>query len=135
MSEERLSVERVTGIGGVFVKARDPEVLNRWYATHLGVDLAPESYDEPSWWQQPGPTVFAAMSADSEHFGGPAQSWSINFRVKDLDAMVKQLLESGIAVDVDPETYPNGRFATLRDPEHNVVQLWEPAGADLRGPA
>lgn len=128
-------VEKVTGIGGVFFKARDPDGLNRWYATHLGVEPAPESYDVPSWWQQPGPTVLAAMSADSEHFGGPTQSWSINFRVPDLDAMVKQLREAGITVDIDPETYANGRFATLRDPEGNVVQLWEPAGADLRGPA
>lgn len=128
-------MQRVTGIGGVFFRASDPEVLNRWYATHLGVDPAPESYDVPSWWQEPGPTVFAAMSADSEHFGGPAHGWSINFRVTDLDAMVRQLSEAGITVDVDPETYPNGRFANLRDPEDNVIQLWQPAGADLRGRA
>ncbi|WP_117213227.1 VOC family protein [Allorhizocola rhizosphaerae] len=128
-------MERVQGIGGVFFTAREPDRLNRWYATHLGVDPAPESYDVSSWWQRPGPTVFAAMSAESEHFGGPGHQWSINFRVADLDAMVRQLREAGIAVDVDPEVYPNGRFASLRDPEENVVQLWEPAGADLRGPA
>lgn len=127
-------MERVTGIGGVFVRANDPDMLNQWYATHLGVDLAPSSYEVSSWWQQAGPTVFAAMPADSEHFGGSTHTWSINFRVTDLDAMVKQLREAGIGVDVDPETYPNGRFATLRDPENNVVQLWQPAGADLRGP-
>jgi predicted enzyme related to lactoylglutathione lyase len=74
------------------------------------------------------------MPTESEHFGGPANSWSINFRVTNLDAMVTQLREAGITVDIDSETYPNGRFANLRDPEGNVVQLWEPAGADLRGP-
>jgi glyoxylase I family protein len=125
-------VQRVTGIGGVFVTARDPDTLNQWYATHLGVDPPPETYDTSSWWQQPGPTVFAAMPAGSEHFGG--RSWSLNFRVADLDAMVDQLRAAGVTVEVDPETYPNGRFATLRDPEDNVVQLWQPAGADLRGP-
>ncbi|MEU7002599.1 VOC family protein [Nonomuraea sp. NPDC046570] len=127
-------MERVTGIGGVFFRAQDPDRLSRWYATHLGVDPVPESYDVPSWWQQAGPTVFAAMPADSEHFGGPERSWSINFRVADLDAMVRQLREAGIDVEVDPEEYPNGRFAGLRDPEGNAVQLWQPGGAALRGP-
>lgn len=128
-------MQRVTGIGGVFFRAQDPEALNRWYAEHLGVDPAPESYDMPSWWQRSGPTVFAAMPVRSEHFGGSAHSWSINFRVADLDAMLEQLSAAGVAVENDPETYPNGRFATLRDPEGNVVQLWQPAGADERGPA
>ena len=127
-------MERVTGIGGVFVRARDPEALQRWYGTHLGVDAPPESYDTSSWWQEAGPTVLAAMPADSAHFGGPAHSWSLNFRVRDLDAMVAQLRAAGIAVEVDPEAYPNGRFAALRDPEGNPVQLWQPAGADLLGP-
>lgn len=127
-------MERVTGIGGVFFRAHDPDRLNRWYATHLGVDLAPESYEETSWWQQSGPTVFTAMPADSEHFGGPAHSWSVNFRVADLDGMVSQLRGAGIEVDVDSEDYPNGRFASVRDPEGNVIQLWQPGGADLRGP-
>ena len=127
-------MEKVTGIGGVFFRARDPDQLNRWYTAHLGVDLAPESYDVSSWWQRSGPTVFAAMTADSEHFGGPAHSWSINFRVADLDAMLTQLRNAGVDVDVDPEEYPNGRFASLRDPEGNMVQLWQPAGADLHGP-
>jgi predicted enzyme related to lactoylglutathione lyase len=59
------------------------------------------------------------------------RSWSVNFRVRDLDAMVTQLRAEGDAVDVDSQVYPNGRFASLRDPEGNQVQLWEPAGADL----
>lgn len=128
-------MERVTGIGGVFFRARDPEGLTRWYATYLGVDPPPASYDVSSWWQQPGPTVFAAMSSESEHFGSPKHSWAINFRVADLDAMVAQLRGAGIDVKVDPEVYPNGRFAGLRDPEGNAVQLWQPAGVDLRGSA
>ncbi|WP_122816823.1 VOC family protein [Nocardioides pantholopis] len=126
-------MERVTGIGGVFFRAEDPSKLTAWYAEHLGVDPPPLSYETSPWWQQPGPTVFAAMPADSEHFGAAANSWSINFRVVDLDAMVRQLREAGIEVDVDTEEYPNGRFAGLRDPEGNGIQLWQPAGADLRG--
>lgn len=127
-------MERVTGIGGMFFRAEDPRQLAAWYSQHLGIDPAPETYDTSSWWQQPGPTVFTGMAADSEHFG-PGQSWSINFRVADLDAMVRQLREAGIDVDVDPEAYPNGRFASLRDPEDNGLQLWQPAGADSLGPS
>ncbi|WP_125777312.1 VOC family protein [Antribacter gilvus] len=123
-------MERVTGIGGVFFRARDPEGLSRWYAHHLGVDAPPESYDVSSWRQHAGPTVFAPLPADSEHFGVEGQQWAVNFRVNDLDAMVAQLRAAGVAVDVHTETYPNGRFADCRDPEGNPVQLWEPAGAD-----
>jgi len=127
-------MERVTGIGGVFFRSRDPEKLSRWYADHLGVEPPPPSYDTSSWWQQPGPTVFTGMPADAGHFGSPSQQWAINFRVGDLDAMTAQLRAAGIEVEVDPQAYPNGRFAELHDPEGNPIQLWQPDGADLRGP-
>ena len=74
-----------------------------------------------------GPTVFAPFPSDSEHFGNDAQEWAINFRVRDLDAMVSQLRDAGLTVDVDEEVDPNGRFADLVDPEGNPIQLWEPA--------
>jgi glyoxylase I family protein len=128
-------VERVTGIGGVFFRARDPDLLATWYADHLGIDPPPDTYETSSWWQQPGPTVFTGMAADSEHFGGSDRQWAINFRVSDLNAIVHQLRASGIEVDVDPQSYPNGRFANLVDPEENPVQLWQPAGADLVRPS
>src|SRR5687768_15121204 len=101
-------MKRVTGIGGVFFRARDPEQPTRWYAEHLGVDAPPESYDDSSWRQQPGPTVFAALPADSEHFGRVGQQWAINFRVRDLDGMVAQLVATGVAVVVHEASYPNG---------------------------
>lgn len=124
-------MERVTGIGGVFFRARDPQSLTQWYASHLGVTAPPPAYNDPDWWQEAGPTVFAAMDADSPHFGRSEQSWSINFRVADLDAMIAQLSAAGIAVS-EPETHPNGRFAELTDPEGNPVQLWEPNGSARR---
>ena len=62
----------------------------------------------------------------SDHFERPSQSWAINFRVVDLDAMVQQLRSTGVVVDVDSEVYPNGRFASTRDPDGNPIQLWEP---------
>ena len=126
-------MERVTGIGGFFFRAREPERLAAWYAEHLGIDAPPVSYGDPSWWQEAGPTVFVGMDG-SEHLIGPERTWSINFRVLDLKAMVEQLRQAGIEVEVDPESYPNGTFASLEDPEGNVLQLWEPAGVDAEGP-
>ena len=74
------------------------------------------------------------MPSDAEHFGDAGHTWAVNFRVDDLAAMVEQLRDAGVVVEVDPETYPNGTFADLHDPEGNPVQLWQPASADLRGP-
>ena len=119
-------VERAVGIGGVFFKASDADALGRWYAQHLGIGGPPEFYDEEVWVQEAGPTVFAPFG--EEHWESPhlgPTGWGINFRVRDLDAMVDQLRGAGLDVEVDAETYPNGRFAQLADPEGNPVQLWE----------
>lgn len=128
-------MERVTGIGGVFFRAKDPDGLSKWYERHLGVGCPPLSYEQRSWDQEAGPTVFSPFPSDSEHFRRPGQQWAINFRVRDLDAMVAQLRNAGVEVEVHEETYPNGRFADLADPEGNPIQLWEPAGADAVPPA
>ncbi len=121
-------MERVDGIGGFFFKAADAASLGRWYEAHLGVGESPTSYEAEVWTQQAGPTVFAPFGAehgDSPHLG--PTGWGLNFRVGNLDAMVDQLRAAGIEVEVDDEVYPNGRFAQLRDPEGNAVQLWQPA--------
>ena len=121
-------MERVLGIGGFFFKANDPARLSSWYAEHLGVVRPPSSYDGPVWMQESGLTVFAPFgSEDSQSPYLGAAGWGINFRVADLDGFVDQLRASGIEVEVDPETYPNGRFASLHDPEGNAIQLWQPA--------
>ena len=122
-------MERVTGIGGFFFTASDDAEVSRWYAEHLGVGAPPTSYDGEVWVQEAGPTVFAPFGA--EHAASPylgQAGWGINFRVRDLDAMVEQLRSAGLEVEVDTEEYPNGRFALLHDPEGNAVQLWEPSG-------
>ena len=91
----------------------------------------PQSYDVEPWGQEAGWTVFAPFAADTKYFGRTTQAWMINFRVRDLDAMVAQLKRAGITVEVDPQAYPNGRFARLQDPEGNPIQLWQPK--DPRG--
>ncbi len=75
--------------------------------------------------------MLAPFPEDTEYFGAADQDWMINFRVPNLDAMVGQLRAAAIEVEVDPENYPNGRFARLRDPEGNPIQLWEPQESGL----
>lgn len=126
-------MERVNGIGGLFFRASDPKALSQWYEQHLGVTRTPDTYTEDPWRQDAGWTVFAPFAADTSYFGRMTQQWMLNFRVADLAAMVAQLTRAGIAVDVDAETYPNGRFAQLHDPEGNPIQLWEPMLPDSSG--
>lgn len=128
--DEDEAMERVHGIGGIFFRSRNPRALADWYALHLGVTPTPTTYDEPAWHTAAGPTVFEPFPEDSGYFGRAEQRWMLNFRVRHLDAMVSQLRQAGIEVIVDPQTYPNGRFARLSDPEGNPIELWQPAGRD-----
>ena len=121
---------RVTGIGGFFFRARDPAALAIWYQERLGVKTVPESYEEEPWRQEEGVTVFAPFQQDSEMIGQPEHKWMINFIVDDLDEIVDQLRGADESVDVDPTRYPNGRFAEVRDPEGNGIQLWQPMGPE-----
>jgi predicted enzyme related to lactoylglutathione lyase len=125
-------VAKVSGIGGFFFRARDPEGLARWYTEHFGIDPAPGDYAIMPWVQEAGPTVFAPFRDDTEYFGNRQRTWMLNLRVTDLDELVAALQAAGIAVTVDPQTYPNGRFARLADPEGNPIELWEPAGMEAR---
>ncbi len=124
---QKVAAERVTGIGGFFFRAHDPKGLGQWYQEHLGVLVVPTSYDQQPWRQDGGETAFAPFPEDTKYFGDPGKQWMINFRVLDLNKMVSQLRAAGIKVKIDPQTYPYGRFASLKDPEGNPIQLWQPA--------
>jgi glyoxylase I family protein len=120
-------MEKVAGIGGLFFRAHDPVALGNWYLQHLGIALTPSSNNAPVWQQEAGPTVFSPFPETSGYFGDPHKVWMVNFRVRDLDKMVAQLRTAGIEVKIDPQSYPNGRFARLHDPEGNPIELWQPS--------
>jgi glyoxylase I family protein len=119
-------MQRVNGIGGIFFRAKNPEMLSQWYQEHLGVTPPPLTYADKDWEQEAGPTVFGPMEATSPHFKNDAELF-INFRVSDLEAMCEQLRRRNIDVVIDSEIYPNGKFASLSDPEGNSIQLWQPS--------
>jgi predicted enzyme related to lactoylglutathione lyase len=109
----------VTGIGGIFFRARDPAALAAWYRDRLGVT--------EMWKQQAGMTVFSPFIATSDYFPADKQ-WMINLRVTGLDALIASLKAAGVAVETRAEwdTPQTGRFARIVDPEGNNVELWEP---------
>ena len=120
-------MERATGIGGMFFRSGDANALARWYRENLGIGVYSEEADE-TWWQEEGPTVWSPFAADTDYFGRREQTWMINFRVRDLDAMLAQLRDAGVDVDEKTEEMAGvGRFGWASDPEGNRFELWEPA--------
>lgn len=122
------TMERVVGIGGFFFRGKGPKALAKWYEDNLGINQVPQDYDTLPWMQEAGPTAFAPFKHDTTYFGDMRLQWMLNFRVRDLDKMAAQLRAKGITVEINPETYPNGRFAKLNDPEGNPIELWQPGG-------
>ncbi len=120
-------MEKVNGIGGVFIRAKDPTALAAWYRDTLGIDLAPTDVDTPAWISAGGVTVFAPFAVDTDYFP-KAQQVMINFRVSDLDAMLTQLRAGGVEPFNETEMEGIGRFAHIADPEGNTFELWEPSG-------
>ena len=116
----------VTGIGGLFFRARDPEALKLWYCEHLGVGCG----DWGMWDQQAGTTVFSPFPADTDHFPADRQ-WMLNLRVDEIDQLLGNLRAAGIDVITKDEwNDPSvGRFARIHDPEGNPIELWEPPAA------
>ncbi len=118
----------ITGFGGAFVRANDPEALYSWYERHLGL-TRPEGSFTFSASTQRAQVVFAFFEQDDEYFP-PAQKAMINLQVDDLDGVLDRLIAEGVAVDPKRESYDFGRFGWFTDPEGNRVELWEPVAGD-----
>ncbi len=120
---------RVTGIGGVFLKARDPKALTAWYVEHLGLHKD-ETGITFRWSDEippaTGMTAWSLFAENTRYFGEGSQTAMINYRVDDLDALLKQLEAAGVWIDPKRDDYDFGRFAWIKDPEGNRIELWQP---------
>jgi predicted enzyme related to lactoylglutathione lyase len=124
-------MKRVTGIGGIFFKAKDAPALRAWYKKHLGIDVqdwggTAFSWADASGTPSGGSTIWSIGKIDGDHFAPSNASFMINYRVEALHALVKVLKEEGCNVleRIDDSEY--GKFAWVMDPEGNKVELWQP---------
>jgi predicted enzyme related to lactoylglutathione lyase len=115
-------MERVTGVGGLFFRARDPKRLLDWYAEHLGVPVQDDGYVV---FPESRNTVWSPFADDTDYWPAEKQAM-VNFTVSDLDAMLAQLRDAGVEVDDRVEELEFGRFGWAVDPEGNRFELWEP---------
>ena len=124
-------MKRVTGIGGIFFKARDPVALRAWYQRHLGIDVLPWGGAVFAWVDEagkptPGMTVWSIGEATTDHYAPSQSSFMINYRVQDLAALLKALREEGCNVLDKTDDSEYGKFGWVMDPEGNKVELWQP---------
>ena len=115
---------RVTGIGGIFFKARDPVALCDWYRKHLGLDIG--SWGGLAFDSSSGVTAWSIFPATSEYFAPSTAPFMINYRVTDFTALLQALRDEGCAVDDRIDSSEQGRFGWVMDPEGNRIELWEP---------
>jgi catechol 2,3-dioxygenase-like lactoylglutathione lyase family enzyme len=130
-------MKRVTGIGGVFFKASDPQQTYDWYQKHLGIDPMPDGSSAIFRWrdahdpEKKGTTVWAAFRRDTKYFGEGAQMFMVNYRVENLDELLEALKAEGVEVDPKRENYDYGKFAWIIDPDGNRIELWEPPNPEM----
>lgn len=123
-------MKRVTGIGGVFFKAKDPKALAEWYRVHLGMNVEAWGGVAFRWAEDnasaTGTTAWNPFGEDTSYFAPSTSSFMINYRVADLHALLAALRAEGCAVidKVDESEY--GKFGWVMDPEGNKVELWQP---------
>lgn len=124
-------MKRVTGIGGIFFKARDPVALRAWYQKHLGIDVQvwggaafrwTDSEDNPIG----GTTIWNVSDAGSDYYAPSTSSFMVNYRVADLAALLAALRKEGCHVLDKSDDSEYGKFGWVLDPEGNKVELWEP---------
>ena len=124
-------MKRVTGIGGIFLKSKDPKALGTWYKAHLGIDV--EAWGGAAFrWKEPdnpegvGTTVWSPFAAETSYFAPSTAPFMINYRVEDLAALLAVLRAEGVQVDAKVEESEHGKFGWVIDPEGNKVELWQP---------
>jgi predicted enzyme related to lactoylglutathione lyase len=125
-----IQMKKVTGIGGIFFKCKDPKAVNEWYKTHLGFDTSP--YGTSFEWREAedstkkGVTQWNPFAENTKYFEPSTKDFMINYRVENLVELVEQLKLEGVTIVDTIETYDYGKFVHILDLEGNKIQLWEP---------
>jgi predicted enzyme related to lactoylglutathione lyase len=123
-------MKKVTGIGGVFFKAKDPQAINEWYKKNLGFDTTP--YGTSFMWRdaddsdKKGMTQWNPFKNDTRYFEPSAKEFMINYRVENLEALVEELKKENVTIVDEIASYDYGKFVHIMDPEGNKIELWEP---------
>ena len=125
-----IKMKRVTGIGGIFFKCKDPKKMNEWYNTHLGLN-AGQYGASFEWYERPDSTTkattqWSAFAETTKYFEPSSKDFMINYRVENLEALIEELKKEGVTVLDKMETYDYGKFVHILDPEGNKIELWEP---------
>lgn len=124
------TMKKVTGIGGIFFKCKDPDKMKEWYKTHLGLDAGP--YGASFEWRQAedptkkGSTQWSPFAETTKYFEPSTKDFMINYRVENLETLVEQLKNEGVTIVDKIEAYDYGKFVHIIDPEGNKIELWEP---------
>ena len=122
-------MKRVTGIGGIFFKAKDPKALGAWYRDHLGLDVSEWGGAVFQWGgdgSEAGMTIWSPFAADTQYMAPGRASFMVNFRVADLDGLLAALRSEGCNVVDKVERSEYGAFGWVIDPEGNKIELWQP---------
>lgn len=118
---------KVTGVGGVFLRSKDPKALGAWYAKHLGIEVG--EYGATFMWKdekETGMTAWNPFPQDTTYFGEGNQAVMINYRVDDLDALLANLAAAGVWIDEKRQNESYGKFAWIKDCDGNRLELWQP---------
>ena len=124
-------MKRVTGIGGIFFKSKDPKTLAEWYRVHLGLNVEEWGGVAFKWTSSDNPTgigttIWSPFKEETEYFAPSKSSFMINYRVEDLDRLLGQLRAEGCKVDEKVQDSEYGKFGWVSDPDGNRLELWQP---------
>lgn len=128
--KDKTTMKKVTGIGGIFFKCKDPNKMKEWYKTHLGLNTndygATFEWREASDSTKKGVTQWSPFEDSTKYFEPSTKDFMINYRVENLEALVEQLKKEGVTIVDKIETYDYGKFVHIVDVEGNKIELWEP---------
>jgi predicted enzyme related to lactoylglutathione lyase len=127
-------MKKVTGIGGIFFKCKDPNKMKEWYKTHLGFDTG--QYGTNFEWREDedptkkGSTQWSPFAETTKYFEPSTKDFMVNYRVENLEALVEELKKEGVTIVDNIEAFDYGKFVHIIDVEGNKVELWEPGNSE-----